>query len=118
MLPRTIDGMKHVCYFRHALALDERRVKFLPQYVYGGSTKLAAKSDNERPSISNHGPSEKNGNPSIGIEDGETNRDTPLGYIPPPKNSEGVDGLQVGKKSTGKAPHTLEVWFAGTHSDM
>ncbi|GJJ11745.1 hypothetical protein Clacol_005983 [Clathrus columnatus] len=23
----------HVCYFRHALALDERRVKFLPEYV-------------------------------------------------------------------------------------
>ncbi|KAJ3540099.1 hypothetical protein NM688_g6273 [Phlebia brevispora] len=29
-------GMKHVCYFRHALALDERRVKFLPEYVCGG----------------------------------------------------------------------------------
>ncbi|KAG1877517.1 hypothetical protein F4604DRAFT_624867 [Suillus subluteus] len=26
----------HVCYFRQALALDERRVKFLPEYVYGG----------------------------------------------------------------------------------
>lgn len=28
-LARTIEGMKHVCYFRQALALDERRVKFL-----------------------------------------------------------------------------------------
>lgn len=28
--------MRHVCYFRHALALDERRVKFLPEYAYGG----------------------------------------------------------------------------------
>jgi len=37
MLPGTIDGMTHVCYFRHALALDERRVKFLPEYSYGGS---------------------------------------------------------------------------------
>ena len=27
-----------VCYFRHALALDERRVKFLPEYVCGGET--------------------------------------------------------------------------------
>ncbi|KZV59909.1 WD40 repeat-like protein [Peniophora sp. CONT] len=26
----TADGMKHVCYFRHALALDEPDVKFLP----------------------------------------------------------------------------------------
>jgi hypothetical protein len=28
--------MRHVCVFRHALALDERRVKFLPEYVNGG----------------------------------------------------------------------------------
>jgi len=28
--------MKHVRYFRHALALDERRVKSLPEYAYGG----------------------------------------------------------------------------------
>ncbi|KAF9554449.1 hypothetical protein CPC08DRAFT_712845 [Agrocybe pediades] len=38
LLPGTIDGMKHVCFFRHALALDERRVKFLPEYAYGGTT--------------------------------------------------------------------------------
>ncbi|KAF9557391.1 hypothetical protein CPC08DRAFT_764620 [Agrocybe pediades] len=36
MLSGTIDGMKHVCFFRHALALDERRVKFLPEYANGG----------------------------------------------------------------------------------
>ena len=28
--------MGHVCVFRHALALDEFRVKFLPEYAYGG----------------------------------------------------------------------------------
>ena len=33
--------MKHVCYFRHALALDERRVKFLPEYAYGGASQSA-----------------------------------------------------------------------------
>ncbi|KAF4618332.1 hypothetical protein D9613_011583 [Agrocybe pediades] len=38
LLPGTIDGMKHVCFFRHALALDERRVKFLPEYAYGETT--------------------------------------------------------------------------------
>ncbi|KAF9028035.1 WD40 repeat-like protein [Hymenopellis radicata] len=36
LLPGTTDGMEHVCYFRHALALDERRVKFLPEYANGG----------------------------------------------------------------------------------
>ncbi|VDB86407.1 unnamed protein product [Peniophora sp. CBMAI 1063] len=36
LLPKTVDGMTHVCHFRHALALDERRVKFLPEYAHGG----------------------------------------------------------------------------------
>ncbi|EIN03656.1 hypothetical protein PUNSTDRAFT_139370 [Punctularia strigosozonata HHB-11173 SS5] len=35
-LPETTTGMKHVCFFRHALALDEVRVKFLPEYANGG----------------------------------------------------------------------------------
>ncbi|EJD35477.1 hypothetical protein AURDEDRAFT_20835, partial [Auricularia subglabra TFB-10046 SS5] len=35
-LPKTTDGMEHVCYFRHALALHEYRVKFLPEYAKGG----------------------------------------------------------------------------------
>jgi uncharacterized protein (DUF2235 family) len=34
--PTTVDGMDHVCVFRHALALDELRVKLLPEYVNGG----------------------------------------------------------------------------------
>ncbi|KAG8215129.1 hypothetical protein J3R82DRAFT_8591 [Butyriboletus roseoflavus] len=36
MLPWTTTSCGHICYFRHALALDERRVNFLPEYVYGG----------------------------------------------------------------------------------
>ncbi|KDR67100.1 hypothetical protein GALMADRAFT_80066 [Galerina marginata CBS 339.88] len=36
-LPETITGMKHVCYFRQALALDELRVKFLPEFANGGA---------------------------------------------------------------------------------
>ncbi|EDR08351.1 uncharacterized protein LACBIDRAFT_294115 [Laccaria bicolor S238N-H82] len=35
-LPLT-NSAEHICFFRHALALDERRVKFLPEYVNGGS---------------------------------------------------------------------------------
>ncbi|EGO30045.1 hypothetical protein SERLADRAFT_366014 [Serpula lacrymans var. lacrymans S7.9] len=45
-LPFTIT-LDHICYFRHALALDERRVKFLPEYARGGvmenDVKLAPK---------------------------------------------------------------------------
>jgi len=40
-LPLSTEGMRHVCYFRHSLALDERRVKFLPEYASGGrSTQM------------------------------------------------------------------------------
>lgn len=39
MLP-LVTSCHHICYFRHALALDERRVKFLPEYVFGGRTDL------------------------------------------------------------------------------
>jgi len=40
---KTLSGTDNfdpntICYFRHALALDERRVKFLPEYVCGGET--------------------------------------------------------------------------------
>ena len=34
-LPLT-NSADHFCFFRQALALDERRVKFLPEYVHGG----------------------------------------------------------------------------------
>ena len=108
MLPGTIDGMKHVCFFRHALALDERRVKFLPEYAYGGSA-TCAKPDDENPSSVNHRSSETCNNSSTENE-GETSKDmSPSG---------GVDRSQVMNKVTVKHPQTLEVWFAGTHSDM
>ena len=37
LLPLS-DSANHICVFRHALALDERRVKFLPEYVRSEST--------------------------------------------------------------------------------
>ena len=36
-LPLT-SSAGHICTFRHGLALDERRVKFLPEYIDGGSS--------------------------------------------------------------------------------
>ena len=105
MLPRTVDGMKHVCFFRHALALDERRVKFLPEYAYGGSA-TCEKPDDKNPSSVHHGSSEKGNDPST-MNEGETKKD-----ISTCDDSRGMN------KVTVKHPHTLEVWFAGTHSDM
>ncbi|TFY54789.1 hypothetical protein EVG20_g9565 [Dentipellis fragilis] len=65
VLPYTASGMQHVCFFRHALALDERRVKFCPEYANGGTT----------------------------LKDGKQTKIS----VP---------------------PHTKEVWFGGTHSDI
>ena len=49
-LPETTTGMHHVCVFWHALALDEHRVKFLPEYVNGGRRQVI----NDDKDISKH----------------------------------------------------------------
>ncbi|EJD39377.1 WD40 repeat-like protein [Auricularia subglabra TFB-10046 SS5] len=72
LLPGTADGMHHVCFFRHALALDEKRVKFLPEYARGG--------------------------------------------LGPDAKSSGADVEE--QPGTLYQPHTKEVWFRGTHSDI
>ena len=51
-LPETTTGMRHVCVFRHALALDERRVKFLPEYANGGAGPITE--ENDRASVQEH----------------------------------------------------------------
>ena len=102
MLPRTIDGMKHVCYFRHALALDERRVKFLPEYAYGGSSKDPLKLEDKN---------------SVHFSDSDLERES-QDKASPISNKETIDSSQTTKETTGDRPQTLEVWFAGTHSDM
>lgn len=72
-LPGIADGMRHVSFFRHALALDERRVKFLPEYAFRGSS----------------------------LPDGPN-----------------ADEEYSNRVQDYSSPHTKEVWFAGTHSDM
>ncbi|OCH86355.1 hypothetical protein OBBRIDRAFT_738162, partial [Obba rivulosa] len=49
VLPGTADGMRHVCFFHHALAFDERRVKFLPEYVNQGLLPKRSESSQLRP---------------------------------------------------------------------
>ncbi|KAJ7321103.1 hypothetical protein DFH08DRAFT_640331, partial [Mycena albidolilacea] len=47
-LPLT-SSATHICTFRHALALDEHRVKFLPEYVDGGSSATSTSGENSLP---------------------------------------------------------------------
>jgi len=107
--------MTHVCYFRHALALDERRVKFLPEYAYGGAAKPLAKLQGNTASPVTpeypHGGS-TGSEESSPLDDGLT--DSKLSI-----HKETVDDRsQARMKLKGDPPHTMEVWFAGTHSDM
>jgi len=112
MLPGTIDGMKHVCYFRHALALDERRVKFLPEYAYGGTSVPCGASKNGSPHTDNH---------RLGLSG---NTDDPIANKGPSDDGPPVDNDAIHDRSQSRIklletrPHTREVWFAGTHSDM
>ena len=48
-MPGTTEVNDDVCYFRHALALDERRVKFLPEYICGG---ISRKTEGEKTTAS------------------------------------------------------------------
>jgi len=54
-----VDGEDHACVFRHALALDERRVKFLPEYRYGGASQSGGGSDPASPNSSESIPKVK-----------------------------------------------------------
>jgi hypothetical protein len=94
--------MIHVCYFRHALALDERRVKFLPEYAYGGraiGNKSQDTDDDQATQI-------MDANASVYAQ-------------PTEKKTEALHNSRVIKKKLSpQRPQTLEVWFAGTHSDM
>ena len=117
MLPRTVDGMTHVCYFRHALALDERRVKFSPEYAYGGSAKFRAGFNEQKPPKFKQNSAEKGLILPTRSDDDATSTATPKDHVSPAQNNNAA-GSKVGSKPTENPPHTLEVWFAGTHSDM
>ncbi|KAJ3500631.1 hypothetical protein NLJ89_g9708 [Agrocybe chaxingu] len=98
MLLLTVNGMEYVCYFRHALAPDEQQVKFLPEYTWGGSTK-------QQPDAN------KGKDAGLTLKAGE------------PLVEQGTDSTGAGRQAaksgqTVQCLNTLEVWFAGTHSDI
>ncbi|KAJ7140656.1 hypothetical protein C8R44DRAFT_827617 [Mycena epipterygia] len=46
-LPLT-ESADHICHFRHALALDERRVRFQPEYVHSAYSQESKKRDDKQ----------------------------------------------------------------------
>jgi hypothetical protein len=92
-LPLT-DTADHVCFFRHALALDERRVKFIPEYL------LKSESSDSR------APKTASGDPK-----GQSKTEVK------PKDNTLTEG-EPSPSSPDSGVKVKEVWFAGTHSDM
>ncbi|KIM35784.1 hypothetical protein M413DRAFT_32248 [Hebeloma cylindrosporum] len=90
-LSKTIKGMNHVRYFRHALPLDEQRVKPLAECTYRGRVTE---------------PPEEMGDQLIAHNE-------PTNDKPPADN-----GAEANVKSENNRPHTIEKWFPGTHSDI
>ncbi|KAF8878559.1 hypothetical protein BD779DRAFT_1628474 [Infundibulicybe gibba] len=91
-LPLT-DKCEHFCYMRHALALDERRVKFQPEYACGGESWIP--------------------NPA---QQPNTNA-----LIEPPRDDASLEGKNTATVQAGKPksrPRVKEVWFAGSHSEI
>ncbi|PPQ69959.1 hypothetical protein CVT26_013295 [Gymnopilus dilepis] len=119
-LPFTTDGMKHVCYFRHALALDERRVKFLPEYAYGGSTLGPGGQEETEtdPNPCSHLLREDealSGKPNS-VVDLKTTADSPI--IGTNDSNAVATGSKTVQPPKRRRQQVKEVWFAGTHSDI
>jgi hypothetical protein len=94
-----VHSHDHLCLFRHALALDEHRVKFLPEYVHGGESS-ARGSVSQRHMNDGHadGPGRT---PEMDLREDNTH-----------------DVKVEGKDEAMALPHVKEVWFAGSHSDV
>ena len=85
----------HVCFFRHALALDEGRVKFIPEYLSSpvkstehGLTKVTTNEDSDEV-ISDSRP-----------------------------NSRIASGMSETSSQIAMWRSAKEVWFSGSHSDV
>ncbi|KAF8445045.1 hypothetical protein L210DRAFT_3393911, partial [Boletus edulis BED1] len=89
----TSSSAAHACHFRHALALDELRVKFMPEYFH----EMNSQSDDGKSKyvVTSHD-----------VERASSVSDTLIDH--------GTDLSGCDHKQ----PDIKEVWFAGSHSDV
>ena len=93
----TSSSAAHACHFRHALALDELRVKFMPEYF-------------------NEMNSQTNDVRSKYIVNSDEHVVSPTSERRESTVSDSGTDLSGGKNS--KNSEIKEVWFAGSHSDV
>ncbi len=103
ILKKLPPSAEHVCIFRHALALDERRIKFIP--ATAPPPKVVEKESDEHPTLDT--------NISIGVGIGLEKRKTDAS-----KPFSGVVGTGQISRVTKNVPNIKEVWFPGNHVDM
>ncbi|KAL1692124.1 hypothetical protein GGG16DRAFT_52174 [Schizophyllum commune] len=98
-LPFTTSN-SHVRYFRHALALDERRVRFQPNFWIRSHPTVHA----------------------LGVQPGEMPRSRPAPKSTKSKLSlrdkERTYDAEAGAAAAAQHTDVLEVWFAGCHCDI
>jgi uncharacterized protein (DUF2235 family) len=104
------SSAEHACYFRHALALDEKRVKFMSEYFYEMNTVTDDKS------AGSAWKSKYILGEELGVVDELTLTAT---------DDEKFHGSEVetvkkagGNSKASKTSDVKEVWFAGSHSDV
>lgn len=102
----------HLCFFRHALALDECRVKFIPEYL-DPSEQLMDDHEHRARSPEPGTGSDAPGSQTEKKEPNATDDD---------KDAEGSSSPQSEsvnfKRQHYRRKRVKEVWFAGSHSDM
>ncbi|KAL0958056.1 hypothetical protein HGRIS_000233 [Hohenbuehelia grisea] len=94
-MPHT-EAPYYVCTFRHALALDERRVKFSPEYWNGARSILTTEQQELDDSLSEQ-------------------------QVRHPIRHHSTFGQEPSSKHAHRVqahPDVKEVWFAGSHSDI
>jgi uncharacterized protein (DUF2235 family) len=104
-----IETVDHLCFFRHALALDERRVKFLPECVNWGARSTTMPRKEREKSNLNLKPQGEKVTKSTGEEKIQNRAEWTELRIQNPVSSD---------NQSPRAKSVKEVWFAGTHSDM
>lgn len=98
----------------HTLALDERRIKFMPKYGYGYSTQPPAKHQGQKPSTGGKQRSQDQRNLSNRNEE-----DLPAKNIPPSNihTANHDNTTNRSKKPREKPPQTLGAHFAEAQSE-
>ena len=91
--------------------------KVLARVCLWRDSKTSRKTRGYTPLSCNHTCSANNKPPDKKAEDNPNAVDRTVDQKPSTVRENRVDRLQV-KKEPGKHKHTMEVWFAGTHSDM